>query len=43
MKVSELKQMIKDMDDETKLRVVAPNGPPWITHFVIEVVPSEEE
>ena len=41
MKVKELKEQLKNLDDETDLRIVAPNAPPYIVEF--RIVPIEED
>ena len=44
MKVSELKEAIKNMEDDIELIIVADNAPPWITDFYIsEITPSEDD
>ena len=43
MKVGELREAIKDLDDNDDLTIRAPNAPPWITEFLIAPVPEEEE
>jgi len=43
MLVKELKEILKQMDDNDKLIVKAINAPPWITHFVIQKVEEEDE
>ena len=43
MLVKELKEMLKDMSDDDKLMIVAPNSPPWIKNFVIQKVEDENE
>ena len=39
MLVKELKEQLKSLDDETELRIIAPNSPPWIKEF--RIVPME--
>ena len=39
----ELREAIKDLDDDDDLTIRAPNAPPWITEFVIVPVSQEDE
>ena len=41
MKVKELKEQLKNLDDEIELTIIAPNSPPWIKEF--RIIPIEEE
>ena len=43
MKVKELKDQLKNLDDETELKIVAPNVPPWIVEFRIIPIVKEDE
>ena len=43
MKVKELKKQLENLDDETELRIIAPNAPPYIVEFRIVPMVKEEE
>ena len=43
MKVKELKKQLENLDDETELRIIAPNAPPYITEFRIVPILKEAE
>ena len=43
MLVKELKQLLEKLDDETKLKIIAPNCPPHINQFTIVPVVEENE
>lgn len=43
MKVKELKEQLKNLDDEIELRIIAPNAPPYIVEFRIVPLIKEEE
>ena len=41
MKVKELKKQLENLDDETELRIIAPNAPPYIVEF--RIIPILDE
>jgi len=43
MKVKELKKQLENLDDETELRIIAPNAPPYIVEFRIVPILDEAE
>ena len=43
MKVKELKKQLENLHDETELRIIAPNAPPYIVEFRIVPILDEAE
>ena len=42
MKISEMKKMLEEQDDDDFVQISAPNAPPYVNAFTLSIVKSED-